>query len=248
MQIFALESEYLDSPKVDPMGYKEDLQRLHSKIDAVANNIANAPKAAVGVWQKASPIIAFCALAFALFSFWSNHSAADLKNQVTLEVSNQLKDPLKKLDDVSFDVKEIKNTLAFYGLKTFASLPKSEVKSGLPQLKKYIEIANTQRLSVPQEILTDVRQKLSDADPRTPEFWVTVAAVINYQSLLDQLNGNAPDPTKVSKACEGMTEGSGGHNYFSGIRIGGCIVDLDTNDTFSNVVISDSVIRYSGGP
>jgi hypothetical protein len=63
------------------------------------------------------------------------------------------------------------------------------------------------------------------------------------------MSGEAPDPAKVSTACEGITEGTGGNNMFVGVPISHCVVDLDsTHNALLNVVIKDSVIRYHGGP
>jgi hypothetical protein len=75
-----------------------------------------------------------------------------------------------------------------------------------------------------------------------------VAAIINYQSKIDQLSGEAPDPVKISKPCGGLTAGTGGHNLFARMTFSNCIVDLDTDDMFQNVTFINSVIRYKGGP
>jgi hypothetical protein len=50
----------------------------------------------------------------------------------------------------------------------------------------------------------------------TEEYWATAATIINYQSLANQLEGRAPDPSKISHRCAGVTQGSGGQDVFRG--------------------------------
>jgi hypothetical protein len=97
---------YDEFQDLELMGYKDDLHDLTSKIDRVADRIDKIPAApTVSKWTKASPLIAGGAFLFALFAFWSNHSAGDVKNVVTIEVTNQLKDPLAKIGTDSRSVR-----------------------------------------------------------------------------------------------------------------------------------------------
>lgn len=83
------------------------------------------------------------------------------------------------------------------------------------------------------------------------EYWTTIAEIINYQSFLNQKNGHAPDPARISRPCLGFTAGTGGGNLFVGgpITLRGCVVDLDsTHNAMTSAIIIDSVVRYHGGP
>ena len=61
------------------------------------------------------------------------------------------------------------------------------------------------------------------------------------------MSGEAPDPQSVAQRCAGLTKGTGSNNTYLNMPLERCIVDLDTGDSFVNVVFKNSVINYSGG-
>jgi hypothetical protein len=168
MQMLSAEIEELE-----PMGYKDDLRDLQGRIDEISKRLPTSP-AQVTRWQKASPIIAAGALVFAAFAFWSNHSAGDLKNLVTIEVGSQLKDPLRRLGETESDVRAIKEYLALGGFHAFLNLPKSQSEKDLPQLRRSLELAGSTRVSVPAATIEQVRLRLADMNPASPDYWPTV--------------------------------------------------------------------------
>lgn len=93
-------------------------------------------------------------------------------------------------------------------------------------------------------------KNIASALPQTAyQYWQTAAAIINYQSKINQLSGEAPDPNKVSGPCFGLTSAGSmtqRSNSFIGAFFSSCVVDVDTN-LFANTVFKDSVIRYHGG-
>jgi hypothetical protein len=103
---------------------------------------------------------------------------------------------------------------------------------------------------LPVSDVNDYRNAVQALPASAHEYWTTVAAIINYQSLLNQMSGEAPDPAKVSKPCGMFTNGGGSVSYgnsFSGFHISNCVVDLDTQ-IFTNITFTNSVVRYRGGP
>jgi hypothetical protein len=121
------------------------------------------------------------------------------------------------------------------------------VAAQLTGLRTAIETAHKKSEIIPKLELADYKQTLQKSPSSSAGYWATLAALINYQSFINQLNGEAPDPSTVSKPCP-MVAGPMAHdNTFSGFAISGCIVDLDT-ETFENITFRNSVIRYRGGP
>jgi hypothetical protein len=119
----------------------------------------------------------------------------------------------------------------------------------LATIRADIQIATSSGKVVPTLDLIDYKNAVQALPASAREYWTTVAAIINYQSLINQMSGEAPDPAKVSRPCIGITEGTGGYNLIIGAPISHCVVDLDsTHNALWNVVIKDSVIRYHGGP
>ena len=219
MQVLSPEIEELE-----PMGYKEDLHGLESKIDKIADRFDKLPSPpAVSKWTKASPLIAVGALAFAGFSFWANHSAGDLKNTVKIEVGDQLKDPLKQIGDISKDVTTLKAEFEQFN------------KDRLTNIKVVVSQAEHTGNPIPQAQLATYKQVVGNIPPTIPEYWATVASIINYQSWLDQTNGHAPSPDKVSGPCYGSDQKSH-DNLFVNSSFDGCAVYIDSH-VFENVLL-----------
>jgi hypothetical protein len=188
-----LSPEITEGVDIDSMGYKEDLQRVHNKIDNLKESLSKIPvPAPVGKWQKASPIIGFCAFLLALLVAYSTHTSGDTKNQIEIEVSRQLKEPLKQIEEVAGDVKEIKGILATLGIHTFASLPDSQLQAGLVQLKNAVAVAEQQKVKLSPALLKDVQQKLLRIDENSPDYWPTVLRFIQFASA--GLSPDVPPP------------------------------------------------------
>jgi hypothetical protein len=119
----------------------------------------------------------------------------------------------------------------------------------LALVRAEIQVAEASGKTLPKTQLADYRKAVQALPASAFEYWTTVAAIINYQSKLNQMSGEAPDPATVSRPCEGITnEGrfiSSG-NTIANMHVSNCIADIDT-DTFQNVTFVNSVIRYNGG-
>lgn len=72
-------------------------------------------------------------------------------------------------------------------------------------IQQEIRIAETSSSVLPAAQLADYKSAIRAIPDSQTGYWQTVAAVVNYQSLLNQLNGYAPDPTKVARPCPGFT-------------------------------------------
>lgn len=121
----------------------------------------------------------------------------------------------------------------------------------LATIRAELEIAENGGKKVSASDLSDYRNVVQTLPSSAHEYWTTAAAIINYQSRINQMSGEAPDPAKVSRLCPGLTHNVNGSisfsNTFAGFVFSDCVVDLDTN-SFHNVVFRDSVVRYHGGP
>jgi hypothetical protein len=99
--------------------------------------------------------------------------------------------------------------------------------------------------------LTGLVKQIQMVPASAKDYWLTVAAIINYQSYLNQLDHNAPSPDSVAGPCMFVTEGSpniSNNVLFGKHKFKRCIVDLDTStNTVQDAVIEDSVVRYHGG-
>jgi hypothetical protein len=118
----------------------------------------------------------------------------------------------------------------------------------LANVRIEIQQAQSNGQALPPNTITDYRNAALEIPSTTFGYWETVAAIINYQSKINQWNGLAPDPVKVAKPCGGLTTSPGSRdNTFRYESFFNCIVSLDPGDDFENVVFRNSVIRYAGG-
>lgn len=110
--------------------------------------------------------------------------------------------------------------------------------------------AEAARKALPPAQVADFRNAMRAIPSSANQYWTTVAAIINYQSFVNQIANLAPDPASVASFCFGLTNAPGRattqNNLFSGAEFSNCIVDLDRN-VFENITFVNSVIRYSGG-
>lgn len=119
----------------------------------------------------------------------------------------------------------------------------------LAQVRIMIELAKRENKPLATSDVVDLKNVALELPRSSYDYWQTVAAIINYQSQINQMSGEAPDPAKVSTPCEGMTTEGGmtsRSNMYVGFPVSNCVVDLDTQ-AFIGTTFKDSVIRYHGG-
>jgi hypothetical protein len=179
------------------------------------------------------------------------------KEKINEHIDQKVDDLGKKIDGLSDRVSRIEGSL---GKRVSAVEDKVNQQTSLARLidpsrvlatiRAEIELAQARGKLLPVSDVNDFRNAVQALPASAHEYWTTVAAIINYQSLLNQMSGEAPDPAKVSKPCSMFTNGRGNlsiGNVFGNMLISNCVVDLDTQ-TFSDVTFKNSVVRYRGGP
>jgi hypothetical protein len=122
----------------------------------------------------------------------------------------------------------------------------------LATIRVEIALAESHGDKLPDSTITDYRNAALELPSTAFDYWTTVAAIINYQSKLNQMSGEAPDPNKVARSCfmattiPGITFNNSGISHTA---VSNCVVDLDQKGlTFDHILFRNSVIRYSGGP
>lgn len=163
-----------------------------------------------------------------------------------------------KIDGLSDRVSRIEGSLGkrISGLETRANQQQSLAKiydpdRALAQIRRELQFAEKNGGTLGPEMLVDYKNAVSLLPTSANAYWKTVAAIINYQSLLNQMNGNAPDPSAVAKPCAGLTKGTGGGNIFAGggvYKFSNCIVDLNNSNVYEHARFENCVVHYDGGP
>jgi hypothetical protein len=115
----------------------------------------------------------------------------------------------------------------------------------LTTIKTAVETAQATKQILPTSQLVDYRRLLTEKQISSGEYWTTVAAIINYQSFVNQQTGQAPNPAEVAKPCPTVGPLARDNSY-SNVSVSNCIIDLD-NESFDGAVFKDSIVRYHGG-
>jgi hypothetical protein len=175
-------------------------------------------------------------------------------------ISKQLEPITRKLDEVASKVDDAQGQLkrlrgdvdnqAQKQKQLMAVVRVQDPSRVLATIRAEIQVAQASGKLLPISDVNDYRDAVRALPASAHEYWTTVAAIINYQSLLNQMSGEAPDPATVSKPCPMFTNDQNHLSYgntFNGFVISKCVVDLD-NQIFKDVTFTNSVVRYRGGP
>lgn len=116
-------------------------------------------------------------------------------------VSEQLRELGSKLNGVENSQKNLTQRIASQEAINRLSDPNRT----LAVIRAELELARQSSQVIPKSQLVDYRNALSALPESAPNYWATVADVVNYQSLVNQLSGKAPDPRSASRPCLGIT-------------------------------------------
>jgi hypothetical protein len=86
----------------------------------------------------------------------------------------------------------------------------SNPDKALAGIRVSLEQAQDRKKILPDLTLTEYRKKVQTLPTTARDYWATAAAIINYQSYVNQMENKAPNPLQVAKACQFVTKGSGG--------------------------------------
>jgi hypothetical protein len=116
----------------------------------------------------------------------------------------------------------------------------------LQGVRTIVKSAEVRKIALSPAEIDEYKNILRTVPSSSVEYWQTAAAIINYQSLINQKSGKAPDPAKVAKRCTILGQAAHNNKFYGG-SYRDCVVYLDTN-SFKNVMFQDSVVHYGGGP
>jgi hypothetical protein len=159
-----------------------------------------------------------------------NGAASD--DHVNTLIANKLGDVTTRLDGIASKLDDLEGWRR--GLEDRFTLQ-------LQGIRTKLKSAEVRQVALSPSEIDDYKAIVRTFPSASAEYWQTVAAIINYQSLINEMKGKAPDPAKVAKEC--VEVGPTAHNnVMRGFHFRNCVAYLDTN-TFQ-----DSVVHYRGGP
>jgi hypothetical protein len=191
--------------------------------------------------QWIGAVTAVLALVLTLYFHYAAAASSSADEHVNTLIDTKMAKAMDKLDAITSRLDKFEGWRE--GLEARSKLQ-------LQGIRAKIHGAETSNVSLSPSQLNDYKNTIRAIPLSSGDYWQTVAAIINYESLINQRNGGAPDPAKVSKPCFGLTSDEGHigkNNSFIGGNYSNCIVDLDTQ-SFQSVTLQNCVIRYHGGP
>lgn len=162
-------------------------------------------------------------------------------------INKKLDDLAGKVDDAQGQLKRLKSDVSEQAQKQGQILAINRIQDPeriLGIIRAEIQMAETSKMVLPASQLADYKTALHALSPSVSDYWTTLAAIINYQSLVNQMSGEAPDPAKIAKPCLGENSSN---NLFVGVPFRNCVIVLD-NETFDHATFQNSVVIYYGGP
>ena len=168
------------------------------------------------------------------------------------ELSDRMTRVEQRLDDLHSDLQkqsELQKDIRKQALQAAAlARLQADPADRLDKIRKDIQTAESKKEPIPYSKLVDYKLAVHALPPSAADYWKTVAAIINYESFLEQTLGHAPNPTKISRPCPLTTNSPYTRdNLIVGTIVRGCIVDLDSANGFVGTIFVDCVVRYRGG-
>lgn len=217
----------VDEPSdIELMGYKDDLQEVHRKLDSLLSRVGNIEK-------TESPASGYSPQKHGNFAQWGSVIVSLLALVITGFSVNSFRGKLEKLTG---DVTYIKGRLGIQEALTRFIDPNTVTRG----ITATVENATKAGQVLPQQELVSYKEAIRGLPETAQDRWTALASLVNYQSLLNQKLGGAPNPETVSGRC-GIS-----HAIFSNDFFRNCTVDLDGN-VFKDTTFINSVVRYHGG-
>src|ERR1700730_5240959 len=115
-----------------------------------------------------------------------NHASEDFNLRVDRRIDGKLSQVIGKLDGITSRLDNFEGWRQ--GLE-------ERFKLQLHGIKAKIQRAEASKVSLSPSELADYKNAVLASPSSSEEYWQTVATIINYQSLINQRSGKAPDPS-----------------------------------------------------
>lgn len=186
--------------------------QLFSEIESMVAPKTAKPKDASFYLALASLGVTVIGIPIMFLAWIEPHLENDQKNEITLEVGNQLKEPLAKMGETNTRLAAIEGSLG--SLKPFihdvishqfesaSKLPTGALIERIPALKDLLLVAKDQNVRVNPKIVAHTGAKFIDSSSQNAAAWGAALDLLNYRSFLNA------DFRSPSNTVEPLNEGS----------------------------------------
>jgi hypothetical protein len=150
-----------------------------------------------------SLVVTIIGLPIMLLTWIEPHLENDQKNEISLEVGNQLKDPIAKMEDANSHLAKIEGTLdelkpfihdvISHQFENVAKLPAQAIGERLPALANLFAIAKDQGIKMNPEVATSLSAKLLKINSNAPDYWPLLGNFVSVRSPERNLAEGLPD-------------------------------------------------------
>ena len=184
-----------------------------------------------------------------MFLAWLEpHLENDQKNQISIEIGSQLKEPLAKMSETNTrlvkidesleDLKPFIHDVIAHQFQNALKLSPQALGTRLPAVRNLLTVAQNQGVQVDPQTTYLLSQRMSQIQTKLPDFWPTATQLISYRSSLFWGGESATLPICLPKDMR--------HWGVDGFEFSNCFLDLD-GKTLANDRCVHCVVRYSGG-
>jgi hypothetical protein len=200
-----LQSFLIADLDLDDMGQKELstlVEKLTARITAIEKKIGLGTSESINGKRDKGFLVALVALVVSavglpimLISWIEPHLQNDLKNDVKIEVGEQLKQPLQQINELAGDIREIKGKLEVLNPLIQQLIHKriSESKNLSPaELKNLVQLAKRENVKLDSREIKVTADKLLAESKTNPDAWNATLALLDYKSFVNPSLPNAP--------------------------------------------------------
>ncbi|WP_348260619.1 hypothetical protein P8935_12485 [Telmatobacter sp. DSM 110680] len=134
-----------------------------------------------------------------MFLTWIEpHLENDQKNQISIEVGNQLKEPIKTMGEANTHLSKIETSLddlkpfirdvVDHQFENVSKLSSKELGERLPALKGLLAVAKDQDVKAKPQITEALGKKMLQINSEAVSYWPTASEFINYRSRIGVTN------------------------------------------------------------
>jgi hypothetical protein len=133
-----------------------------------------------------------------MFLSWVEpHLENDQKNQISIEVGNQLRDPLSKMTEANTHLAKIEGSLEdlkpfvhdviAHQFENISKLPPQAIGSRLSAVKDLFAAAKNQNAELNSKLVTETGLRLIKNPSRIPNVWEAALEFLNYKSFTNKV-------------------------------------------------------------
>ncbi len=204
-----------------------------------------------------------------LLAWIEPHLENDQKNQISLEVGNQLKGPLATINETNTSLEDLKpfiRDVINHQFENASKLSPQALEEHLPAIKNLLTVAQDQGVRVEPQVSEALRKNLLHVPNNALGYWPAAAQLISYRNAGFTIPQNATIPCNQTAGSVVVTGGPAPADMLGEASYSNCTLDLDQPNLWSaskssphiesqgeivsswHLTLHNVIVHYRGGP